>query len=71
MAAGKSRHVSVYRYRSRWPVPEFLPAWGTLEAIALIDGCIPMRPTRRRVDASLVDAEGFLPYGVSPNDVAD
>lgn len=71
MPRPKSRRVFVYRYRPRWQVPEFLPAWGTLEAIALIDGCIPMRPTRRRVDASQVDAEGFLPYGVSPNDLAD
>lgn len=70
MPTQRSRQVSVYRYRSRWPVPEFLPAWGTLDAIAMIDGCIPMRPTRRRVDASLLDAEGFLPYGVSPDDIA-
>lgn len=70
MQTDKPRQVAVYRYHPRWPVPEYLPAWGTLDAIAMIDGCIPLLPTGRRVDASLLDSDGFLPYGVSPDDVA-
>ena len=67
MPTTRARRVPVYRYRSSWPIPEFLPAWGTLDAIATIDGCTPMRPTERLVDRSLLDPEGFLPYGISPD----
>ncbi|HUJ01969.1 MAG TPA: hypothetical protein VLY46_17135 [Usitatibacter sp.] len=55
-----SRKVSVYRYKSRWPLPGFLPTWGTREAIASLDGCIPIGPSAREVCASEVDADGFL-----------
>jgi hypothetical protein len=61
--------VFVYRYKQIGPQPDFLPQWGTREAIALLDGCIAIRPSERRVDASLVDADGFVPYGLSPDDL--
>lgn len=67
----RPRRIAIYRYRPRWPVPEYLPAWGTLEAIANIGGCIPMRPTERHVDASLLDDDGFLPYDLSSQELDD
>jgi hypothetical protein len=57
-----SRKVAVYRYKARWPLPGFLPARGTREAIATLDGCIPLGPTEREVAAAEVDAEGFLRF---------
>ena len=65
----RTRRAEVYRYRARWPLPEYLPQWGTLEAIATIDGSIPMRPTRRMVDATLLDPDGFMPYQLGPDDL--
>jgi hypothetical protein len=63
--------VFVYLYKRIGPQPEFLPQWGTLEAVAQLDGCIAITRSARRVDASLVDADGFLPYGITPDDVAE
>ena len=56
----KSRRIAVYRYKSRWPVSEFLPRWGTRDAIASLDGCIPLAKTRREVAPSLLDEDGFV-----------
>ena len=64
-----ARRVPVYRYKPRWPIPDFMPAWGTEDAIPSIDGCVAMMPTVRHVDASELDADGFLPYGVTPDDL--
>lgn len=56
------RKVAVYRYKARWPLAGFLPAWGTREAIASLDGCIPIGPSMREVAASEVDADGFVRF---------
>lgn len=71
MRSRSSRRVAVYRYKPRWPIPDFLPEWGTEDAIASIDGCVLLLPTERQVDASELDPDGFLPYGVTPDDVAN
>jgi hypothetical protein len=62
--------VFVYLYKRIGPQPEFLPQWGTLEAIAQLDRCVAITRSARRVDASLVDADGFLPYDITPDDDA-
>ncbi len=61
--------VEVYRYKRCGPHPEFLPEWGTLEAIASLDRCIAIRPTRCVVDARRLDPDGFLPFGTAPDEV--
>ena len=43
--------------------------WGTLEAIFALDGCIPIGRSARRVDAELLGDDGFLPYGLAPDDL--
>lgn len=58
--------VTVYRYKSRWAQPDFLPAWGTREAIAKLDGCIPLAATARRVRASDLDDDGFVRLEAEP-----
>jgi hypothetical protein len=66
----RSRTVPVYRYKRLWAAPEFLPEWGTRDAISAIE-CIPLRPTERTIDASYLDKDGFLPDGLTPDDVAN
>lgn len=43
--------------------------WGTLDAIFALDGCIPIGRSARRVDAELLGDDGFLPYGLAPDDL--
>jgi hypothetical protein len=43
--------------------------WGTLDAIFNLEGCTPIGRSGRRVDAELLDDAGFLPYGLSPDDI--
>jgi len=54
-----SRKVAVYRYKARGPLPGFLPAWETRDAIACLDGCIPVGSSACEFAASEVDADGF------------
>lgn len=61
--------VVVYRYKARWHAPEYLPRWGTWEAIGQLDGCIPIGTSARQVPAAEVDDDGFLPFGVNPEDL--
>jgi hypothetical protein len=61
--------VFVYLYKRIGPQPEFLPQWGTPEAIAQLDGCIAITRSARRVRADLLDADGFVPYGLTPDDL--
>lgn len=62
------RHAPVYRYKSTWQTPQFLPEWGTLDAIAILDGCIPIGRSARLVPISELDSDGFLPLGLTPDD---
>lgn len=62
--------VAVYLYRRPGPGPGLEPQWGTLEAIAKLDDCVPITRSARKVDPSLLDSDGFLPYGLSPDDLA-
>jgi hypothetical protein len=62
--------VAIYLYRRKDPVAGTDAQWGTLDAIAKLDGCDPITRSARRVDPALLDPEGFLPYGLSPDDVA-
>lgn len=62
--------VAVYLFRRQDPGPKIAPQWGTLEAIAQLDNCVPITRSARRVDPALLDTDGFLPYGLSPDDVA-
>lgn len=68
VGARHPRQVIVYRYKARWPVPEYLPKWGTWNAIAALDGCIPIGSSARHVPATVVDAEGFLTLDATPDD---
>jgi hypothetical protein len=67
---GRSKTVTVYRYKRRWAAPEYLPEWGTRDAISAIE-CIPLRQTERSINAAYLDVDGFLPYGLTPDDVAN
>lgn len=60
---------AVYLYRHiRRSSSEFLE-WGTLEAVSSIDAYAPVTRSTRKVDVSLLDEAGFLPYGLSPRDL--
>lgn len=63
----RTRKVTVYRYKSRWPQPDFLPAWGTREAIAMLDGCIPLAASARNVAPSALDGDGFVTLDAEPD----
>lgn len=69
MSARHSRRIVVYRYKARWPMPEFLPKWGTWDAIRGLDGCIPIGSSARQVPASDINPDGFLPLDVTPDDL--
>lgn len=62
--------VAVFLYRRSEPGGGEHPKWGTLEAIARLDDCVPITRSARRIDKGLLDAEGFLPYGLSPDEVS-
>jgi hypothetical protein len=70
MTTRRPRTVTVYRYKRRWAAPEYLPEWGTRDAISAIE-YIPLRPSERQVNASYLDGDGFLPHGLTPDDVAN
>jgi hypothetical protein len=63
------KQVQVYLFKRRRPLLEMEPEWGTLDAIAAIEGCVAVRRTVRRVRADRLDADGFIPYGMSPDDL--
>lgn len=63
----RTRKVTVYRYKSRWPQPDFLPSWGTREAIAMLDGCIPLAASARHVAFSALDGDGFVTLDAEPD----
>lgn len=62
-----ANRARVYRYKSVWSRPDFLPAWGTREAIAMLDGCVPIASTERDVPAADLDPDGFLRFGREPD----
>jgi hypothetical protein len=62
------KRVAVYLFR-RHPLVTAGPEWGTIDAICRIEGAIPLGRSAREVCARLLDADGFLPPGVSPDDV--
>lgn len=63
------KRVFVYLYRSLGSHPGTAREWGTMEAILSIDGREPITRSAMKVDASLLDEAGFLPYGLSPYDL--
>jgi hypothetical protein len=68
-AGGSMKQVVVYLVKRRRPLLEMEAEWGTLEAISAIEGCIPVRRTARRVSADMLDSDGFIHYGMSPDDL--
>ncbi len=61
--------VFVYLYRAV-DSPGMAPTeWGTMDAILSIDRASPITRSAKKVDASLLDAAGFLPHGLSPYDL--
>lgn len=65
----RPRMVPVYRYKSLWSMPDYIPEWGTRDAIANLDGCVLIARSERLVRTSALDADGFLPLGVTPDDL--
>lgn len=63
------KKVFVYLYRSLGTHPGALREWGTMEAILAVVGREPITRSAMKVDASLLDEAGFLPYGLSPYDL--
>lgn len=63
------KRVFVYLYRSLGTAPGAPREWGTMEAILSVDGREPITRSAMKVDASLLDEAGFLPYGLSPYDL--
>lgn len=61
--------VPVYLYKRRDGVPDPERKWGTLDAIFNLEGCAPITRSARRVDPDLLDEDGFLPYGLSPDEL--
>ena len=60
------RKAFVYLYRRAIPSPGLGREWGTMEAILAVEGGAPLMRSAMKVDASLLDEAGFLPYGLSP-----
>lgn len=60
------RKVFVHLYRCAIASPGVGREWGTLDAIHSIDAGVPLTRSAMKVDASLLDEAGFLPYGLSP-----
>lgn len=54
--------VPVFRILCSTAGQEISPGhmWGTLEAIATLENCVPIPSTERLVDRSTLDAHGFL-----------
>jgi len=62
------RKVPIYLFRGPEEMTDPERRWGTLDAIFRLDGCVPIGRSARRVDPDLLDEDGFLPYGLSPDD---
>jgi len=62
------RRVPVYLYRKEEGHPPEAH-WGTMTAIFALEGCEPVTRSARLVDRKALDRQGFLPRGVSPDDV--
>jgi hypothetical protein len=65
------KEAIVYLFKRNRPVLDMDPKWGTLDAISAVEGSIPITRSGRRVSADLLDADGFIPYGLSPDDLLD
>jgi hypothetical protein len=64
------KRIPVYLYRkSLRGAPE--PDWGTITAILALEGCEPIARSARLVKPDAVAANGFLPQGVTPDDVEE
>ena len=63
------KQVVVYHFKRKLPLLEMKPEWGTLDAISNMRGCVPVTRSARCVRADLLDADGFVPYGLTPDDL--
>jgi hypothetical protein len=63
------KNVFVYLYGCISAHPGKPHEWGTMDAILSIYGCAPITRSAMKVDASLLDEAGLLPYGLSPYDL--
>jgi hypothetical protein len=62
------KRVAVFLYRkSERAAPE--PDWGTMTAILALEGCQPIGRSARMVDSAALEPSGFLPKGVTPDEV--
>jgi hypothetical protein len=64
------KRVPVYLYRkSERGAPE--PDWGTMTAILALEGCEPITRSARLVKRDALEADGFLPSGVTPDETEE
>ena len=64
------KRVPVYLYRkSARSAPE--PDWGTMTAILALEGCEPITRSARLVKPDALQSTGFLPSGVTPDEVEE
>jgi len=63
------RKIPIYLYRGPDGAIDPDRKWGTLDAIFNLDGCTPIGRSGRPVDPDLLDEDGFLPYGLSPDEL--
>jgi hypothetical protein len=64
------KRVPVYLYRkTERGAPE--PDWGTMTAILALEGCEPITRSARMVKREAISSDGFLPHGLSPDDVEE
>lgn len=64
------KRVPVYLYRKGdRGAPE--PGWGTMTAILALEGCEPITRSARLVKPGALEKSGFLPHGVTPDEVEE
>jgi hypothetical protein len=67
MSKDVPKKVPVYLYRrSVRGAPE--GDWGTMTAILALEGCEPIARSARLVRREALEASGFLPHGVTPDE---